>query len=76
MTKLYVGRLPRQATEADLMRIFSDFDARLAEVVHDHFSGRPRGFGYVEINGDALAAIKALNGSMLLGSEIVVAVAP
>ncbi len=76
MTRLYVGMIPRQATDADLQTAFGAYSVQSVEIVHDHFSGRPRGFAYIEIDGDAAAAVQALNDSVLLGHKIIVAVAP
>ena len=62
--KIYVGNLPFQATEAEVRQMF----AAHGEVVSvalptDRETGRPRGFGFVEMsNEDATKAIAALNG--------------
>ena len=43
-------------------------------ILKDRFSGEPRGFGFVEINDDAVAnqAIESCNGRALLGRALVV----
>lgn len=66
--KLYVGNLAYSVTENDLKEAFSKF-GEVSEVtlIIDKFSGRSKGFGFVEMpnNSEADAAIKALNESSL-----------
>lgn len=66
--KLYVGNLAYSVTKSDLEELFSKF-GEVSEVtlITDKFSGRSKGFGFVEMqnNSDADAAIKALNESSL-----------
>jgi RNA recognition motif-containing protein len=64
MTKLYVGNLPFNATEDSVRALFSEHGAveKLA-LVNDRDTGRPRGFGFVEMtSADAARAMQALNG--------------
>jgi len=66
MTKtLYVGNLPWAVTEADLVRAVAQFaQVSSARVVTDRETGKSRGFGFVEIHADNVAAaIEALNGA-------------
>jgi len=74
--KLYVGNLPFQATEEQLSSLFTQTGVTAANVtlVKDRFSGKPRGFGFVEVNSDEEAerAIQALNGHDFMGRNIVV----
>ena len=63
--KLYVGNLPFSATEEDLKKFFSEAGTvQSVKVVMDAYSGRPRGFGFVEMasEADAEKAISLLNG--------------
>ena len=63
--KLYVGNLPYEATEDELKNIFGQAGAvETANIITDKFSGRSKGFGFVEMGTDqeASAAIEALNG--------------
>lgn len=65
VTKLYVGNLPFTATEEAVRAIFSPHGTveKLA-LITDRDSGRPRGFGFVEMsNTDASRAMQALNGT-------------
>jgi len=73
--KLYVGGLPYSVTEGQLEEIFSKHGTvQSARVISDKFTGRSRGFGFVEMGSDAEAqkAIEALNGTELEGRTLVV----
>ena len=72
--RLYVGNLSYDTDDASLRAAFSA-DGRTVTDVHvmtDRETGRPRGFGFVEMssNEEALAAISALDGSNLDGRDI------
>lgn len=74
-TRLYVGNLPYSVTKAKLEEMFSPFGTISdCTVVSDKYSGRSKGFGFVEFEDDAAAkqAIEKLNGSDLEGRNIVV----
>ena len=64
MTKLYVGNLPFSATEDTLRTLFAEHGTvEKLSLVNDRETGRPRGFGFVEMsNADASRAMQALNG--------------
>jgi RNA recognition motif-containing protein len=70
-TKLYVGNLSYDVTEAELRGAFGADGRNVSEVaiVMDRDTGRPRGFAFVTMAtvADAQAAISALNGTMLGG---------
>ncbi len=71
---IYVGNLPFDASDQDLQTAFSAFgQVASARVVMDRFTGRSRGFGFVEMPNDteARAAIEQLNGKELKGRTIV-----
>lgn len=72
--KLFVGNLPYTATSDELKELFSQVGAvESATVVSDKFTGRSRGFGFVEMSdADADKAIETLNGSDLGGRNIMV----
>lgn len=73
--KLYVGNLSFDTSEARLREIFEEFGpVNSANLIIDRETGRPRGFGFVEM-GDAdsaKAAIEKLNGSNVDGRDLVV----
>ena len=76
MKKLYLGNLPFQATEEEISNWFQGAGATVSNVslVTDKFTGRARGFGFVEINNDeeASRAIETLNGQEFMGRNVVV----
>lgn len=78
MTRIFVGNLPYQSTEADVRAVFERY-GRVASVQLplDHGTGRPRGIAFVAMPRleDADEAITRLNGSSLQGRKIVVNVA-
>lgn len=73
--RLYVGNLPYSITQSRLQEIFSPFGA-LGEVtvISDKFSGRSKGFGFVEFENpeEAKAAIEKINGTDVDGRNIIV----
>jgi RNA recognition motif-containing protein len=72
MTKIYVGNLPYSATEDELRELFSAHgEVQSVSLVNDRETGRPRGFGFVEMAGEeAEAAIQALDGSQMGGRTL------
>lgn len=70
--KIYVGNLPYSATEEELRSVFEPHGAVLSvDVLMDRMTGRPRGFGFVEMeDGDALKAIEKLNGADMGGRPL------
>jgi RNA recognition motif-containing protein len=73
-TRLYVGNLPFSATEDEVRELFSRNNRTVSEVtlVTDRDTGRPRGFGFVEMgsNEDAQAAISELDGHTMEGRPL------
>ena len=68
-TKIFVGNLPSEATEKDLLDIFSAEDRRVTRV---SIVAYPRGFAFVEMEteSDASEAISALDGRNLHGCDL------
>lgn len=64
MTTIYVGNLPFSATENDVRSLFEKHGTvESVKLVNDRETGRPRGFGFVEMpSGDAQTAIQQMNG--------------
>jgi len=64
MKSIFVGNLPWTVADADLSAKFSEFGAvQSARVMTDKFSGKSRGFGFVDMeDADAEKAIAAMNG--------------
>lgn len=73
--RLFVGSLPYSTTDEQLSELFAKAGTvESATVVKDKFSGRSKGFGFVEMSSDdeAAKAIADLNGSDVDGRSIVV----
>lgn len=71
--RLYVGGLPWEATDDQLKELFAKAGTVVsAEVKIDKFSGKSKGFGFVEMSTDeeAAEAIKQLNGSEMGGRQL------
>jgi RNA recognition motif-containing protein len=64
MAKIYVGNLPFTATDVEIRTLFSAHGTVESVVLPvDRETGRPRGFGFVEMStSDASRAIQNLNG--------------
>ena len=70
---IYVGNLPREATEEDLRQAFEAFgQVTSAKIITDKFTGDSRGFGFVEMSNssEAQSAISGLDGKELKGSTL------
>jgi hypothetical protein len=65
VTKIYVGNLPFTATDEAVRTLFSTHGTvEKVSLISDRDTGRPRGFGFVEMsNADAARAMQALNGT-------------
>jgi RNA recognition motif-containing protein len=72
MKKLYVGNLPFTATESQVRELFEKHgEVGSVALINDRETGRPRGFGFVEISESGMAAaIKALDGHQMDGRAI------
>jgi RNA recognition motif-containing protein len=72
MTTIYVGNLPFSATDADLRVLFERHGkVDSVKLVNDRETGRPRGFGFVDMpSADAQGAIQALNGYEMGGRAL------
>lgn len=70
--KIYVGNLPFSATEAEIESLFGQHGSvQSVALISDRDTGRPRGFGFVEMDAAAAdAAISALDGMMLGGRAL------
>ena len=73
--KLFVGNLPFSATDDTLRQLFSESGTvESAQVIVDKFSGRSKGFGFVEMSTDdeAAQAVSKFNGYDLEGRALTV----
>src|SRR3982751_5072920 len=74
-TRLYVGNLPYAVTELDLRDLFGGLGTVTdAKIVTDRETGRPRGFGFVEMSTEeeARKAIEEINGRDVQGRQVAV----
>lgn len=72
---IFVGSLPYSLKEDELKEIFEEYgEVTSAKIITDKFSGRSKGFGFVEMSDDEAAkkSIEELNGAELNGRAIVV----
>jgi len=70
---LYVGNLPFETAEDELRKLFEDFgQVSSVNVLRDKYTGKSRGFGFVEmpVSAEALKAIERLNGKDLMGRPL------
>lgn len=72
MTKLYVGNLPFAATDQAVRALFEKHGTvEKVSLISDRDTGRPRGFGFVEMsNADAARAMQALDGTDFEGRTL------
>ena len=71
--KLYVGNLPFTATETEVREMFEKHGSvESLNLINDRDTGRPRGFGFVEMQDGAEAAMSALNGLEMGGRNLTV----
>jgi RNA recognition motif-containing protein len=73
--RLYVGGLPYQTNEQDLVDLFAQIgQVTEVAVITDRETGRSKGFGFVEMGNtqDAQSAIEQLNGTLLGNRTITV----
>ena len=72
---IYVGNMSYSTSEDELRRVFEEHgNVDSANVITDRDTGRPKGFGFVEMpdKTEAEAAIEALNGKELDGRTLTV----
>ena len=76
--KLYVGNLSYKTDESSLSSAFSAFGSvESAKIITDKMTGRPRGFGFVEMSSEEEAnkAIDGMNGKEFEGRTLNVNIA-
>lgn len=72
---IYAGSLHFKMSEAELREIFEEYgEVASAKIIFDKYSGRSKGFGFVEMPNEAEAkkAIEELNGAEVQGRKIIV----
>ena len=75
-SRLYVGNLPFSADEDQIRQLFEQDGREVSEIklITDRDTGRPRGFGFVEMSNSehADSAVSALNGYSMDGRALTV----
>ena len=69
---IYVGNLPYSLSEGSLKEMFEEYgEVSSAKIIFDRMTGRPKGFGFVEMPNDSEGenAISALNGKEIDGRQ-------
>ncbi len=70
---IYAGNLPYDTTEEELQKIFSSFGSvQSTRIIRDPYTGKSKGFGFVEMLGqaEAQAAIDGLSGKEFKGRTL------
>ena len=73
MKSIYVGNLPFTFQDAALGKLFAEFgEIKSAKIIMDRDTGRSKGFGFVEVDDDGVAAnaIAGLNGKEISGRTL------
>ena len=69
--KIYVGNLPFTATEDEVRSLFNEHGTvESVNLITDRETGRPRGFGFVEMSDGADEAIQALHQKDMDGRSL------
>ncbi len=72
---IYVGSIHFKMNEDELRELFEEYgEVASAKIIFDKYSGKSKGFGFVEMPNDpeAKKAIEELNGSEIQGRKIIV----
>lgn len=70
--KIFVGNLPFTATQDEVRELFATHGTvHEVKLINDRETGRPRGFGFVEMDADgATAAMRELDGKEFGGRDL------
>lgn len=69
--KIYVGNLPFSATNDEVQDLFAEYGTvETVNLITDRETGRPRGFGFVEMSSGADEAIQALHQKDMDGRSL------
>ena len=72
---LYIGSLNFKMTEEELKKLFEEYgEVTSAKIIFDKYSGKSKGFGFVEMpnKAEAIKAIGELNGAEVQERNIIV----
>jgi RNA recognition motif-containing protein len=69
--RIYVGNLPFSATDEEIRTLFGEYGTvESVSLITDRDTGRPRGFGFVEMSNGADEAIQALHQTDMGGRTL------
>ena len=69
--KIYVGNLPFSASDEEIRTMFGEHGTvESVALITDRDTGRPRGFGFVEMSSGADEAIQALHQTQMDGRAL------
>jgi RNA recognition motif-containing protein len=68
-TRLYIGNLPFTATSQDILDFFGP-SARNVKLCTDRETGRPRGFGFIDYDGDLNEVLSSFDGADFGGRSL------
>lgn len=74
-SKLYIGNMSFETTEADLRTVFEQFGTVTeVHIASDRYTGRPRGFAFITFSSEAESKLAAekLNGVEVNGRQLTV----
>jgi RNA recognition motif-containing protein len=72
--EIYVGNLSYEVTEKDLQKAFEEYGrVGTIRIIRNRLNGKSKGYGFIEMHdrGEALEAVRALNGKDMKGRRIV-----
>jgi RNA recognition motif-containing protein len=76
LTRLFVGNIPFTKNEESVAEWFlaQGFKTVSVEIIQDHITAKPRGFGFVELESASQAetAVRSLNGKLFAGRALTV----
>ena len=71
--RIYVGNLPYTCTDDELRELFGSYGAvDSVDLITDRETGRPRGFGFVDMGNGGQEAVEALHNSAFGGRTLTV----
>jgi RNA recognition motif-containing protein len=71
--RIYIGNLPYTCTEDEVRELFSSYgNVESVNLITDRETGRPRGFGFVELTNGGEAAVSALHAASFGGRTLTV----
>jgi RNA recognition motif-containing protein len=71
--RIYIGNLPYTCTADEVRELFSSYgNVESVNLITDRETGRPRGFGFVEMTNGGESAVSALHAASFGGRTLTV----